>query len=407
MARRTRFTVVFACLLTIPGILLAQEVRIAAESASWTSRLYGSVEYLQWWTKAAPLGIPLVSTGPVTNDEGFLLNGNTTILYGAPFSPASGGKATQGLGGFSGGRLTLGALIDPARGIAVEASGFGLADNTAGYRLQVDSPSLGAPGVRVPLYNTTPYFIGVPTDAVPAENGLPVSIPAIIGGQVRVTNRLSLWGLDAVGLYDLTASPALTVSALAGLRYLDLSEDFDLSDSFYGKSGPFVGQSGTVRDHFGTSNRFIGPTIGLRARTTWGRLSLTTTGRISVGDTIQELNVAGSYRAVNYTPSAGPEGIFAQPADSGRRTSNAIAVAPELQVKLGYDVTPSLRLTLGYDLLFLSSVVRPGDQLDRNIPKGQVFQQGGPAISTTSPARLFRTSDFHAQGLSAGVSLKF
>ena len=122
---------------------------------------------------------------------------------------------------------------------------------------------------------------------------------------------------------------------------------------------------------------------------------------------VQELNVSGAFAAVNYTPASGAQGIFAQPANSGRRSSNAFAVAPEFQVKLGYDLNQSIRVTVGYDFLYLGNVIRPGNQIDRNLPKGQIFAQGGSAISSTYPARLFRTTDFYAHGLSAAVSFRF
>jgi outer membrane immunogenic protein len=47
-------------------------------------RFYGGAEYLLWSLKGAPLSVPLVSSGPESNKEGFLVNSNTTILYGAP-----------------------------------------------------------------------------------------------------------------------------------------------------------------------------------------------------------------------------------------------------------------------------------------------------------------------------------
>ena len=87
--------------------------------------------------------------------------------------------------------------------------------------------------------------------------------------------------------------------------------------------------------------------------------------------------------------------------------SNNFTVAPEGQVKLAYALTPAIQLTVGYDFLYLSSAVRTGDQLDRNLPKGQIFQQNGGAISTTSPSALFNRTDFYAHGLSAGVSVRF
>ena len=376
--------------------------------AQTTARVTVSMDYLAWWVKGAPLAAPLISTGPSANEEGFLVNPDTTILYGAPFAPAVGGRDHQDLGLFSGGQLTLAYALDPARGIGLEASGFGLASRSAGYQASGALPTVGdGNGIRIPVYNSIPYDIGVPRDNVAAENGLPVSIPGVIGGQAQVSNRLSLWGLDVSGTDDLLRGGPYTVTGLAGLRYLSLAEDFDLSDAFYGLSGPFLGQSGTVRDHFGTSNRFIGAGFGLRGTASWGPISLVGTFRVAFGDMNQELNVAGSYDAVNFTPSAGPEGIFAQPANSGRRTKDAFAVVPELSVKLGYDITPNLRVTVGYDALYMNDVVRPGDQISHSVPKGQIFQQGGLAISTTSPARLFRTTDFYAQGLSAGLSVRF
>jgi outer membrane immunogenic protein len=48
--------------------------------------------------------------------------------------------------------------------------------------------------------------------------------------------------------------------------------------------------------------------------------------------------------------------------------------------------------------LYISSVVRPGDEINRNLPKGQTFQQGGVPSSTTSPTRLYNTDDFYTHG---------
>jgi hypothetical protein len=209
------------------------------------------------------------------------------------------------------------------------------------------------------------------------------------------------------GTYDLVRGPNWAVTGLAGVRYLDLAEDFTLRDYFYGTGGPFVGQSGTVQDHFGTANRFIGAMLGVRAQASWGRFSVATQVRLALGATVEELSVGGAFQAINYSPSSGARGIFAQPNNSGSRSSGAFAVEPEFQIKLGYDLTSNLRLTLGYDILYLSNVIRPTDQIDRNIPKGNVFGQGGTVTTTGYPARLFRTTDFYAQGLSAGLSFRF
>jgi len=62
---------------------------------------------------------------------------------------------------------------------------------------------------------------------------------------------------------------------------------------------------------------------------------------------------------------------------------------------------------VGYDFIYYSSVVRPGSQLNRYLPKGQVFQQGGTSVSLTSPYPLFNKAAFLAQGLNLGVAVRF
>jgi Putative beta barrel porin-7 (BBP7) len=104
-----------------------------------------------------------------------------------------------------------------------------------------------------------------------------------------------------------------------------------------------------------------------------------------------------------FASTSGPYGIFAMPANEGAFSQTHFAVVPEVQVKVGYNITPSIAITVGYDFLYDSNVIRPGDQINRNIPKGQTFQQDGTAASLTSPARLFRTTDFYAQGISIGL----
>ena len=96
------------------------------------------------------------------------------------------------------------------------------------------------------------------------------------------------------------------------------------------------------------------------------------------------------------------------PSNEGSRSQNAFAVVPEFQTKLGFDITPTIRFTVGYDFMYLSNVIRPTDQIDRNIPKGQTYQQDTTQPdSSTVPARMFKATDFYAQGLNVGISARF
>lgn len=386
----------------------------------WTpapeTRFYGGAEYLLWWVKDAPLSVPLVSTGPIaTTHHGLLASPDTTILYGAPHYPSSGGNDTQAFQAFSGARLTLGYALDDKHRFAIEVSGFSLQQQSAGYEARGDST--GNPVLGIPVYNSVAYSIGTMTIS-PGEDSLPFALPddalrsranGIITGGVKITNKLQLWGTEAVGVISLYRKPSWELSGLVGLRYLDLYENFKITSDIEGVTGPYARQSGVVTDKFDTQNQFFGGLIGLRGRYSEGSLSVDLAARVSLGVTHQIEDIAGGFVASNFPAgtTTGPEGIFAQPANEGRTSATKFSVVPDLQIKIGYAITPRLRATIGYDFLYYGGVLRPGDQINRNTPKGQTFNQADPTISTTSPTRLFKTSDFFAHGLSFGMEFRF
>src|SRR5271166_263822 len=385
----------------------------AVAPAAPAFRWYGGIEYLHWWVKDAPLSVPLVSTGPVMNKEGFLINSNSTILYGAPFAPDSGGNDKQSFPGFNGARLTVGYWLDDAQRYAVEASGFLMQSRTTTYQVRGDSN--GNPGLRIPVYNTIPYAPGGRCDPdragfclVPqTEDGVPLAVPGDLTGGVRITNSLQFGGLDLTGVFPVYSDSSWQISGLAGASFLQLDEGFGLTADLEGlpTSDLYAGQSGVAVDSFKTQNRFYGATLGVRGRYSYGPMFVEATGRLSLGASNEFLSVNGSYVDVNspFANNHGPYGIFALPANEGKFSRTSFAVVPAVQVKLGYNITPAITLTVGYDFLYDSNVIRPGDQINRNIPKGQTFQQDGTAASLISPGRLFRTTDFWAQGISFGL----
>ena len=119
--------------------------------------------------------------------------------------------------------------------------------------------------------------------------------------------------------------------------------------------------------------------------------------------------MSGFYRdfGAPFASSSGPYGTSAMPASEGHFTANEFAAVPQGQVRLRYDLTPWIRVTVGYDALHVSNVIRPGDQINRDIPRGKTFQQGGTPASSMSPASLFKTRDFYAQGVNAGSPSAF
>jgi hypothetical protein len=393
--------------------------QITLDKPAPQSRFYTDIEYLYWWFKPAPLSVPLISTGPIsTTHHGWLDSSDSTILYGAPQSPAVGGNDSQAFSPTSGARLTLGYWLDCDQCLGIEVSGFGFKTETAGYEIRSDSS--GYPDINIPVLNTISYSpTGRPGLPAGGEDGLPAALysdptrfdgnAGVVQGGVRISNWIQLWGADANGVINLYRNGAWNVDGLAGFRYLDLSEQFNLMYDSEGVSGFYKDLSGRAWDEFATENKFYGGNFGLRARYTDGSWSAELSACAAPGLNYEVQQVSGGFFSFNYTkPTAsGPEGVFAQPANEGQTSSQRFAIIPDMQFKLGYALTPWLRATLGYEFLYYSNVIRPGDQINREIPKGQTFQQGKATDSTESPSRFFKTTDFYAHGLSFGLEFTF
>jgi hypothetical protein len=416
------FAIVLAALCDKAGAQTqtGSDTTASSDANATTLRFYGGFEYLNWWVKGAPLSVPLVSTGPIETTHHGLLgppaeNGaDSTVLYGAPHAPAQGGNDVQNFPSAPGVKVNAGYWLDEQRRVAIEGSAFYLGSQSAGFTAQGDAN--GNPILGIPVHNSITYNIGTML-IFPGEDSLPFSLPdnpnraranGIITGGIGITNTETFWGADVKGAVTLYRDPTWELAGLAGFRYLSLSEGFGLTTDIVGVTGPYVGQSGVAFDKFKTSNRFYGATFGLRGGVHLGPWFAELTAQIGPGVSNQMVDVTGGFTSVNFAPlGSGPEGVFAQPANEGRRTASRFAFATDSELKVGYAVSENIRLSLAYEHIYYSSVVRPTDQIDRNIPKGQTFLQAAPTISTTSPARLFKTTSFYAQGLNVGIEFRF
>lgn len=413
--------VCLGCGTWICGTAKAQaQSETATSGNSTTLRFYGGLEYLNWWVKDAPLSVPLVSTGPVATTHHGLLgppaeNGaDSTVLYGAGHAPAQGGNDSQSFPSSPGAKLTAGYWFDAEQRFAIEGSAFYLASRSAGFSARGDAN--GNPILGIPVHNSVSYDIG-PMTIFPGEDSLPFSLPddpnrvrsnGIITGGTDIKNTMTFWGADVKGVINIYRDPTWDLSGLAGFRHVNLSEGFNMTTDIEGITGPYTGQAGMVHDGFKTSNQFYGASFGLRGGAHWGPWFAEVTAQIAPGISHETVDVTGGYWSVNFTPTtSGPEGVFAQPANEGRRTSNRFAFTTDAEIKVGYTVSQNVRITLAYEHTYYSNVVRPTDQIDRNLPKGQTFNQADPTISTTSPAKLFNTTDFFAHGLNVGVEVRF
>ena len=103
-------------------------------------------------------------------------------------------------------------------------------------------------------------------------------------------------------------------------------------------------------------------------------------------------------------------GTFVQSTDFGRTSRHEFAIVPEININVGYQLTDAFRVFAGYDLLFLSNVLRPGNQIDRTINSSETIQSaiaGTGAPPGTRPVVPLAGSEFWAQGVNFGLEFRY
>ena len=349
-------------------------------------------EYTLGRIREAPLPIPLVTTGSTKDKSpGAIGQPSTVVLLG---NAGVGYKVISGL------RFEFGGWLDSQNILGLEASGF--VQETRVNHFSAASDNTGTPLIALPFVNQTP--------GTGVESGQLISNPAKLTGNVMVSSTMQRWGTEVNGVFCFYRRPGLEFRLLSGMRYEDLRENLHLSARL---ANLVTNTNTSLDDHFNTRNQFFGAQIGASMHTQRNLLSLDVTTKIALGDTHQVVEIQGASRqSGEKASSAGffPGGLFAQPSNLGRTAANPFVAIPSIEFKLGYQITPRLRAFLGYDFLYWNEVVRPGNQIDRNINLTQSPILGitkGVLSGSAVPAPFFNRSGVWAQDVNFGLELRF
>lgn len=84
---------------------------------------------------------------------------------------------------------------------------------------------------------------------------------------------------------------------------------------------------------------------------------------------------------------------------------------PEIKIGLGCKITKTLSFNANYNFLYVSNVIRAGEQPNRriNVLHSPAAGPGGydPTALPNEPGTKFRTTDFWAHGLGANFKIQF
>jgi hypothetical protein len=333
-------------------------------------------EYLAWWTKSADLP-PLVSTG-VIGEPG------TEILYGG----SDGNSSVH-----SGVRLGLTYWLTPCHEMAFDVNYTFLANNATTF----DRDSTQTPNLARPFFN-------VATRVMAQDAWILANSTAGQTGEIHVNNSLEMQCLEAVVRRSVIQQCDRNLDFVFGYRYGRLVEDLTINDSTIR-----LGSTVQKTDVFDARNEFNGLELGFISTTRHCRWSLELLAKLAMGNTRSRMDVSGRTRV---TDSQGGSvnlngGLLALPTNSIPVERNSFSTMPELGVTLGYDLTCNLKARVGYSVVYWSSVMRPGDQIDTNINGTQVPPTSTGLQGMASPESRAVGSDFWAQGLNVGLDYRY
>ncbi len=363
-------------------------------------------EFLQWWSKGMDTPA-LVTDGPT----GIRGEAGTSVRFGDET------LLEQAHSGF---RVRLGTWFDCDRRWAVEGEYWRLGDISD--RFFDASDAEGSPALYRPFFNVNPRdAAGV---RVPArEDAQLISSPDVLAGSVAVQAQSGFEGAGAWLRYNLFCESSemmfgdpcgvaplgffgSRVDFLLGYRYARLNDQLTIQEDLTSLLGPPLQGNFAITDTFSAANDFHGADLGMVCQWDRGPWSMELLGRLALGNVRQRVTIAGE---TEITGSEGDDGLYqggllAQTTNMGTHSRDVFAVLPQLGMNVGYQLTPQLQATFGYSFLYLSRVVRAGEQIDLDVNPDLLHpREFVPIEGPSRPGFDFRDTDYWAQGLNFGI----
>jgi hypothetical protein len=350
--------------------------------------LWGRGEYLMWWMSGATAP-PLVTTSPdgtPITDAGILPDAE--ILF-----PTD----RLGIEGRPGGRFTLGYWFDDAESLGIEGNYFFLDKGGDGF--QGVSSDEGSPILARPIIDAETGL----------EDAILVSYPDVFAGSINVASSSDVLGAEANIRKMMANSYWGRMDLLAGYRFIRVNESLNVYENQVSIDPGGIIPLGTqisIQDNFITRNQFNGGQVGMILQKEHRRWTLEGVGKVAFGSWNQQVRIGGyTSIAVPNVPVVVEEGgVLALASNSGNFQRDRFAAIPEIGLNLRYQLTECCKLSVGYTMIYLSHIVRPGNNVDRQIDLDQLPPVQGPG---DYPMFRFKESDAWLQGLNLGLECRF
>jgi hypothetical protein len=295
-------------------------------------------------------------------------------------------------GAFSGARVAVGGDWDE---FGVEVSGFLLQRQTQAGEAFND----GTPAAIARSYISAGS--GTPT-------ALFVSLPNQYSGGAYAVAQSRLWGGDVAFRRDWYAFLCDSAQLLVGFKYLDLTESLGIDSPATFPDGSKL----DVRDSIRTRNDFYGGYVGYHAQIGgFDRgLGFDFTSKSGIGGVAQRVELVGSNSFISAAGVVDVQsgGLYARGLNLGTFTRTRGAYMQDLDLKVTYNFSRNVQVSFGYSLQYLSSVVRPGREIDPVVNDGAIRYVAQPTPSPLNrPAFAWRAEDLAVNGLTFGLKVQY
>ncbi|MBB3207197.1 hypothetical protein FHS27_003016 [Rhodopirellula rubra] len=367
----------------------------------WPQDGWFSAEYLMWWQDGMNLP-PLASTGRLS-DRTPLENG--TVLYG------NDEVLTDN---FDGMRFDFGFWFDNCHTWGIGAGAFGLDRETDSFSGGAQNGTLVRPIITVlddpdsDLDELT-EAVALVHDTTRGHTGtLNIDVDSELSGwDIYLRHfRIASQGCTHVGPCSCPTRWCSRSEHRVGFRSVELDEGIGIDSNVLVDQGTNAPLTFALNESFRTRNQFNGIDFGWFHTRSIDYWNFDIGLRLAVGNTRQRVAIDGS-TIVNGTAPAVQGGLLALNSNIGTYERDEFSVLPELNMKLGYQLTDQLRATFGYTFLYMSNVVRPGDQIERIIDQAQVPNSNAATPTGVFPRFAFDNTDYWAQGLSFGLDYRW
>jgi hypothetical protein len=351
-------------------------------------------EYLMWWMQGNDMPSLLTESPPGTplNNAGVL---------GTPGVRTLIGDATLGSLPRSGLRVEAGLWLGHEYNMALQGSFFWLGDVARRY---ADGTLDGSRIISRP-------FIDATTGNQIA--GL-VSYPGVLGGITSIAaGTTGVMGFDAFVTRPLCYSSKRNggdrLMTQFGYRYVGFQDRLTIVEDTYPLEDVVLGSNLLLYDTFNARNHFHGLLFGLSYLCWQGPWSLELSGRLDVGQIRREVVISGMTRVTvpDFPPVFTTGGLLTQPSNIGNYSSRDWTVIPEVELRLGCQLTRNLRLTASYNFFLFTQVARASDQIDLVVNPAFLPPNPQPTAVPARPTFLLRKNDAYLQGISLGLELFF